>query len=99
VDLENQVKMLKPQALTGMDQAIKSAALFEQVSSLEEQMSGMKSKIDRLDNGLLYMTELFEGASEQLLCKLLQSPLMVVMNFVLKRPDQFVQRYLLRYYC
>jgi hypothetical protein len=73
-DLENQVRMQKQQDLTAMDQAVKSAALSEQLSSLEEQKSVLKSKIDRLDNGLLYMTELVEGASEQLLCKLLWSP-------------------------
>jgi hypothetical protein len=33
-----------------MDQVVKSAALSKQVSSLEEQKSGLKSKIDRLDN-------------------------------------------------
>jgi hypothetical protein len=66
--------MQKQQALTAMDQAVKSAALSEQLSSLEEQKSVLKSKIDRLDNGLLYMTELVEGAGEQLLCKLLWSP-------------------------
>jgi hypothetical protein len=49
---------------------------------LEEQKSVLKSKIDRLDNGLLYMTELVEGASEQLLCKLLRSRLVVVMIFM-----------------
>jgi hypothetical protein len=42
VDPENQVEMLKQQALTAMDQATKSGALSEQVSSLEEQMSGLK---------------------------------------------------------
>jgi hypothetical protein len=83
-DLENQVKMLKQQALTTMDQAAKSAALSGHVICLEEQMSRLKSKIDRLENGLLYMTELVEGANEQLLCKLIWSPLTIVMNFMVK---------------
>jgi predicted nucleic acid-binding Zn-ribbon protein len=68
-DLEGRVKVLKQQIRTAMDQAEKSAALSRKVSSLEDQISVLRSKIVRLEDGALYMTEIIEAASEQLLCK------------------------------
>jgi hypothetical protein len=63
-DLEGRLKAFKQQALAAMKQAKKSAALSQHVSSLEEQMYVLKSKIIRLEDGLLYMTELIEGANK-----------------------------------
>jgi hypothetical protein len=68
------VKVLKQQVMTAMDQAEKSAALSRKVSSLEEQMSSLRSKIVRLEDGDLYMTEITEVASKQLICQLLGAP-------------------------
>jgi hypothetical protein len=44
-------------------------------------MCVLKLKIVRLEDGLLYMTELIEGASGQLICKLLRSPRVFLSTF------------------
>jgi hypothetical protein len=67
--LEGRVKVLKQQIRTAMDQAEKFAALSQKVSSPEDQISVLRSKIVQLEDGALYMTEIIEVASEQLLCK------------------------------
>jgi hypothetical protein len=57
-----------------MDQAERSYALSRNMSSLEEQVSVLRSKITQLEDGDLYMTEILEAASEQLNCKSLGAP-------------------------
>jgi hypothetical protein len=64
VDLKDRVKVLRQQTLTAMDQAEKSAALGQQMSSLEEQVYELQSKVARLEDGILYMTEIVEEADE-----------------------------------
>jgi hypothetical protein len=74
VDLEDQVKILKKQIISVMDQAEKSNALSQKVSSLEDQLSALMAKILQLEDGDLYITKINEAASEQLVCKLLRAP-------------------------
>jgi hypothetical protein len=57
--------------MTAMDQAKKSSALSQKVSSLEDQMSVPMARIVQLEECDLYMTEIIEVASEQLSCSLL----------------------------
>jgi hypothetical protein len=73
-DLEGQVKMLKQQVITAMDQAERSSALSRKVLLLEDQISDLSSKITQLEEGDLYMTEILEAASKQLNCKSLGAP-------------------------
>jgi hypothetical protein len=68
-DLEGQVLILKHQTITVMDQAKKSSALSEKVSSLGDQMSILMAKVVQLEECDLYMTKIIEAASEQLQCK------------------------------
>jgi uncharacterized coiled-coil protein SlyX len=65
-DLEGRLKSLKQQTITATNQAKKSAALSQKVSSLEEQMSALMAKFVLLKECNLYMTEIVEAASEQL---------------------------------
>jgi hypothetical protein len=82
-----------------MDQAKKAVVLAQQVASLEEQLSELKSKIVCLDDSLLYMTELIEGTSEQVLCELLRSLLVVLLIFACVVLTAFMFRYLLGCCC
>jgi hypothetical protein len=68
--------------MTAMDQAEKFAALSQKVSSLEEQVSVLRSKIVCLEEGNLYMTQIIEVASEQLICKSLRSPQVFLSIFI-----------------
>jgi hypothetical protein len=70
--LKGRVKVLNHQIMTAMDQAEKSAALCQKVSFVEEQMSALRSKIAHLVDGDLYMIEIIEAASEQLIFKSLR---------------------------
>jgi hypothetical protein len=78
VDLESRVTILKHQTMNAMDQAKKSSALSQKLSSLENQMSILMAKIAHLEECDLYMTEIIEEASEQLSCKLLGAPSFLV---------------------
>jgi hypothetical protein len=79
--IKSRVKVLKQQTLIAMDQAEKSAALSQQVSSLEKQMSVLKLKVVRLEDGILYMIETIKGENEQLICKSRRSPQVVDTHF------------------
>jgi hypothetical protein len=75
VDIEGRVKMLKQQVIIAMEQAKRSSLLLlRTVSSLEGQLSTLKSKIAQLEDGDHYMSEILEAANEQLNCKFLGSP-------------------------
>jgi hypothetical protein len=66
--------MLKQQVITAMDQAERSSTLLRKVLLLEDQISALSSKITRLEEGDLYMTEILEAASEKLNYKSLGAP-------------------------
>jgi hypothetical protein len=57
-----------------MEQGKKSYVLSRIMLSLEGQLSALRSKITRLEDGDLYMTEILEAASEHLNCKLFGAP-------------------------
>jgi predicted nucleic acid-binding Zn-ribbon protein len=73
-DFEEQVKVLKQQIIAAMEQAKKSAALSQKVSSFEGQLSALMAKVVHLEECDLYMTEIIKAASQQLSCKLLGAP-------------------------
>jgi hypothetical protein len=66
--------MLKQQVITAMEHAERSSIFSSNVLSLEGQLDALKSKISRLEDGSIYMTEILEGANEQLNCKLSGAP-------------------------
>jgi hypothetical protein len=72
--LESRVRILKQQVIVAMDQAKRSSTLSRNVSSLEDQVFVLKSKITQLEDGKKYMTEILERAGEQLKCKFLRAP-------------------------
>jgi hypothetical protein len=74
VDLEERVKVLKQHIIAAMEQAKKSAALYQKVSSLEGQLSALMAKVIHLEECDLYMTDIIEAAIEQMSCKLLRAP-------------------------
>jgi hypothetical protein len=65
-DLKGWVKMLKQQDIIAMEQAEISSILSRTMLSLEGQLSALGSKISRLEDGDLYMTEILKAASEKL---------------------------------
>jgi hypothetical protein len=67
--------MLKQQVIVAMEQAKRSSLLLlRTVSSLEGQLSTLKSKIAQLEDDDHYMSEILEAANEQLNCQFLGSP-------------------------
>jgi hypothetical protein len=98
-DLEGRVSILKHQTMTAMDQAKKSSALSQKVSSLEDQMSILMTRIVQLEECDLYMIEIIEVASEQLSCKFAWSPLVFLSVFLCVCFDLFLCRYLLASCC
>jgi hypothetical protein len=98
-DLEEWVKVLKQQITTAMEQAKKSAALSQKVSSLEGQLSALIAKVVHLEECDLYMTEIIKAASEQLSCKFLRAPRVFLLILFLYYADHPVPRYLLGSCC
>jgi hypothetical protein len=68
-DLEGRLALLKRQAKFALDQAGKSYSLMRQVSSLEDQVSGLVAKVMHLKECDSYLVEVIESACEQLKCK------------------------------
>jgi hypothetical protein len=69
LDLEGRLALLKHQAKSALDQAGKSYSLMRQVSSLEDQVSGLVAKVMHLKECDSYLVEVIESACEQLKCK------------------------------
>jgi hypothetical protein len=61
--------LVKRQAKSSLDQAGKSYSLMRQVSSLEDQVSGMLAKVMHLKECDSYLVEIIESVCEQLKCK------------------------------
>jgi hypothetical protein len=61
-----------------MEQTKRSAALSQNVSSLEGQLSALMGIVVHLEECDLYMTKIIEAARKQLSCKLLGSPVYFV---------------------
>jgi hypothetical protein len=93
------VSILKHQTMTAMDQAKRSSALSQKVSSLEGQMSILMVRIVQLEECDLYVTEIIEVASEQLSCKFAWCSLVFLSIFLCVCFEFFVCRYLLGSYC
>jgi hypothetical protein len=74
MDIEGQLSLLKRQAKTAMDQAVKSFGLLKKVSSLESRMYVLMAKIVQVKECAAFITEIIESACEQLQCKLLRAP-------------------------
>jgi hypothetical protein len=98
-DLEEQVKVLKQQIIAAMEQAKKSAALSQKVSSFEGQLSALMAKVVHLEECDLYTTEIIKAASQQLSCKLLGAPRVFLSIFFLYYADHPLPRYLLGSCC
>jgi hypothetical protein len=60
---------MKCQAKTAMDQASKSYGLMEQVSVLEDKMSGLVAQVMHLKECDTFLVDFIESACEQLKCK------------------------------
>jgi hypothetical protein len=68
-DLEGRLALLKRQAKSALDQARKSYNLMMQVSSLEDQVTGLVAQVMHLKEYDSYLVEIIESACEQLKCK------------------------------
>jgi hypothetical protein len=61
---------------------MKSSTLSQKVSSLKDQMSVLMARIVQLEECDLYMTKIVEVASDQLSCKFVWSPLVLLSIFL-----------------
>jgi hypothetical protein len=60
--------------LSALSKVEKSADLESQVESLKEQVSSSLSKIERLETGDKYMTELLVQENDEMMCKFHKAP-------------------------
>jgi hypothetical protein len=75
LDLEGRLALLKRRAKSTLDQAGKSYSLMRQVSSLEDQVSGLVAQVMHLKECDSYRVEIIESACEPLKCKFSRNPL------------------------
>jgi hypothetical protein len=68
-DLEGRLALLKRHAKSALDQVGKSYSLTRQLSSLEDQVSGLVAQVMHLKECDSYLVEIIESACEQLKCK------------------------------
>jgi hypothetical protein len=70
VDLEGRLSLMKRQAKIALDKAIKSCGFMKQISTLEDEVSGLVARVMHLEEYDSFLVDFIESACEQLKCKL-----------------------------
>jgi hypothetical protein len=68
-DLEGHLSLMKRQAKTALDKAIKSCGLMMKISVLEDKVSGLVAQVTHLKECDSFLVDFVESACEQLKCR------------------------------
>jgi hypothetical protein len=95
-DLEGHLSLMKRQAKTTLDKAIKSCGLMKQISVLEDKVSGLAAQVTHLKECDSFHVDYVESACEQLKCRFPAGFLEITAAASVSIFDDFVpSRYLL----